>query len=200
MEHTYFYYLYTFCFHAAVFYAIYGVITTAIKRNLSFVLEREGEILELIEYQMKQQQKTKNDIVYNIIWRIRESETQEDMDLILAGLPIDYRAEVDMYITSAEKTKSEQVLNFFAHLIRTPDNSEFTKQYCTHVSGKYWIYEGDIELLENELSDSYIVAEGNVPQLGGLSGPEITKGCEIWFLIDIERFELAYSKCDFTKF
>lgn len=82
-------------------------------------------------------------------------------------------------------------MEFWTSLIKTPDDSEFLARNCTHVIGEYFIFEGDNELLGDELSVFELIAEGGVPSLGGLTTQQLINGCEDWygtkFLIAIEQ-------------
>jgi len=77
-------------------------------------------------------------------------------------------------------------MEFWASLIKTPDNNEFLKINCTHVVNDYWIYEGDNELLDDELSSHEIITEAGVPSLGGLTAQELIDGCEDWFGVSLK--------------
>ena len=48
---------------------------------------------------------------------------------------------------------------------------------CTHVSGPYWIMEGDLDYLGDEGVPFAAVAEGAVGALGGLSEGELRQVC-----------------------
>ncbi len=76
-------------------------------------------------------------------------------------------------------------MEFWTSLIKTPDTNEFLARNCTHVSGEYWIFEGDNEILEDELKEYEILAEGAVPCLGDLTEAELIAGCDEWFGIKI---------------
>ncbi|MEW8042017.1 MAG: hypothetical protein AB2777_21400 [Candidatus Thiodiazotropha endolucinida] len=77
-------------------------------------------------------------------------------------------------------------MEFWTALIKTPDDSEFLSDNCTHVVGEYWIFEGDNELLDDELSQHEIVAEGGVPCLGDLTTQQLIDGCADWYGVEFE--------------
>jgi len=72
-------------------------------------------------------------------------------------------------------------MEFWTSLVKTKDVNRFLQENCTHVTGEYWIFEGDNYLLEDELSEYEIVTEGGVPCLGGMSEKELIDGCAEWF-------------------
>ena len=78
-------------------------------------------------------------------------------------------------------------VRFWTSLIKTPDNNEFLSKNCTHVIRDYWIFEGDEDLLEDELTEHVIIAQGAVPGLGDLSRKQLLKGCEDWYGVKIGK-------------
>lgn len=76
-------------------------------------------------------------------------------------------------------------MEFWTSLIKTPGTNKFLIANCTFVVGDYWIFEGDNEILEDELSQCEVVAEGGVPCLGDLTTEELVKGCLDWYGIEL---------------
>ena len=76
-------------------------------------------------------------------------------------------------------------MEFWTSLIKTPETNQFLVDNCTHVTGEYWIFEGDNELLADELQEYEIVTEGGVPCLGDMTEAELIAGCEDWYGIKI---------------
>lgn len=72
-------------------------------------------------------------------------------------------------------------IEFWTSLIKTPEVNDDLKINCTHVTGKWWIFEGSNECLDDFLSDYEIISEGAVPCLGDLSEVALIEGCEVWF-------------------
>jgi len=64
-------------------------------------------------------------------------------------------------------------MEFMTCLIKTPEDSEFLTENCTHVAKEYWIFEGDQEFLEDELNNYEVIADGCVPSLGDLTTKEL---------------------------
>ena len=77
-------------------------------------------------------------------------------------------------------------IEFWTSLIKTPEANEFLNKNCTHVTGEYWIFEGENELLSDELDQFQIIAEGAVPCLGDFTEKELIAGCDEWFGIEIK--------------
>ena len=76
-------------------------------------------------------------------------------------------------------------MEFWTSLIKTPGVNQFLEDNCTHVTGEYWIFEGDNCVLEDELKKYEIIAEGAVPSLGGLTETELVAVCEDRYGIDL---------------
>ncbi len=72
-------------------------------------------------------------------------------------------------------------MEFWTSLVKTPDDSEWLHANCTPVVGEYFIFEGDNDVLADELSTHKIIAEGGVPCLGDLTTQQLIDGCEEWY-------------------
>lgn len=73
-------------------------------------------------------------------------------------------------------------IRFWTTLIKvtrrpTPDQDAALRANCTHVSGPYWIMEGDTDYLREEGIHFQEVAEGAVGALGDLTTAELRKVC-----------------------
>ena len=77
-------------------------------------------------------------------------------------------------------------MEFLASLIKTPVKNKFLTINCTHVIADYWIYEGDNELLEDELSNYGVIAEGCVTSLNGLTQRQLIDCCIDWYGVDLK--------------
>lgn len=64
-------------------------------------------------------------------------------------------------------------MQFWVTLIKTKDNNDFLKENCTHVTGPYWIFEGENWLLDDNLSSHIEITEGAVPALGDMNESEL---------------------------
>lgn len=69
-------------------------------------------------------------------------------------------------------------MKFEVNLIKTPESNQFLKAACSHVTGEYWIYEGELDCLD---FDYTLIAIGECPSIGSLSESEMIAGCEKWF-------------------
>lgn len=73
-------------------------------------------------------------------------------------------------------------LQFEATLIRvrssSPEGIVKLRKNCTHVSGIYWIMEGDVDILRDAGVKLREVAQGVVGALGGLSEAELKQVCK----------------------
>jgi len=76
-------------------------------------------------------------------------------------------------------------MEFLTSLVKTSETNQFLIDNCTHVTGEYWIFEGDNELLKDELQKYEIVAGGVVPCLGDMTEAELIAGCKRWYWIKI---------------
>lgn len=54
---------------------------------------------------------------------------------------------------------------------------------CTHVAGNIWLYEGDVEMLEDQGIDFQVLDEGAVPDLGGLTTEQLKALCNESFAL-----------------
>ena len=73
-------------------------------------------------------------------------------------------------------------MRFWTTLIRVIDAStaqaiQSLKENCTHVTGGYWIMEGDVDCLRDDGVVLHEVAEGAVGALGDLTEAELIKVC-----------------------
>jgi len=76
-------------------------------------------------------------------------------------------------------------MEFWTSLIKTKADNPTLRSNCTHVTGEYWIFEGDIEFLGVEQGEYEVVAEGGVPCLGDMGEHELIRGCLEWYGIDL---------------
>lgn len=59
------------------------------------------------------------------------------------------------------------------------------KENCTHVTGGYYIMEGDVDCLRDYGVQCEEIEEGAVPSLGGLSDKELFELCEEVFGVKV---------------
>jgi len=59
------------------------------------------------------------------------------------------------------------------------------KANCTYVDNLCWIFEGDIEVLEDDGVEFNIIGEGAVPCLGDLSKAELVELCKDIYGINV---------------
>ena len=78
-------------------------------------------------------------------------------------------------------------MEFWTSLIKTKEDNESLRANCTHVTGEYWIFEGDLDFLGVRPSRYTVVAEGAVPCLGDLSEQELIAGCLEWYGVDLKK-------------
>lgn len=64
-------------------------------------------------------------------------------------------------------------MEFWVSLVKTPDRNEFLEKNCTHVTGDFFLFEGDDEILEDGLSSHTIEGHGAVESLFGLKEAEL---------------------------
>jgi len=64
-------------------------------------------------------------------------------------------------------------MEFMANLIKA-EETEFILVNCTHVKGRWWIFEGDLEFFEG---DYEFYGEGVVGSLGGLTEDQLIATC-----------------------
>lgn len=80
-------------------------------------------------------------------------------------------------------------IQFWTTLIKvrepTPQAAEALRANCTHVTGPYWIMEGDVDCLRDEGVRLIEVAEGAVGSLGDLTESELVQVCRDSYGIDL---------------
>jgi hypothetical protein len=74
-----------------------------------------------------------------------------------------------------------ELMEFWTTLIKvrrtTSDGAEALRANCTHVTGPYWIMEGDLDYLREAGVRFSEVAQGVVGSLGDLSEEELREVC-----------------------
>lgn len=78
---------------------------------------------------------------------------------------------------------------FWTTLLKVEPRSEKAQALianCTHVTGPYWIMEGDTDYLRAEGIRFDVIAEGAVGCLGGLSESELIQVCSDSYGVDLK--------------
>ncbi len=78
-------------------------------------------------------------------------------------------------------------MRFAAKLIKTKDKKSFLFDNCTFINNDFWIYEGEEYLLDDELTEYEMVAEGIIPCLGDFTKEELAQKCHEWFGVKIRK-------------
>jgi len=83
-------------------------------------------------------------------------------------------------INSTDEVSQMNEITFLVSLILAKE-SEFLKKNATHVTGHYWLYEGDLEPLIDSSPGNEFLGTAALPSLGGLSQAELMELVKINF-------------------
>ena len=89
----------------------------------------------------------------------------------------------------------ENIMEFWTKLIvvdkeQTVEAAKSLKENCTPIDNWCWIFEGDIECLEDDGIKFNVIGEGAVPGLGDMTKKELVELCEDVYGVDV--YKMAY--------